>query len=398
MKGSIRQRSKGSWEIRFELGRDPATGKRMRQIETIKGGKRDAQRRLAELSVENERGSLVKQQKRLTLGQFLMDWCQDLPSRCAPTTEAGYRFILDRYLIPKLGAIPLGQLQPRHIRAYLASIYQAGISGRGLSNLNRLHHYRLLHKTLNDAVRQGYVARNVCDAIDPPPKETKEMSTLAPDDVPKLLAAAQETPFPYYTLFYTMLFTGLRRSEALGLSWGVLDLDLCELWVKQALYRVKGKYVIRPSLKTSKSRRRVDLLPRLSLTLREYRAEVERQRALLGKSLTDDDLVFSHSDGSPLDPGVVTHRFIKTVRRAGLKGIRLHDLRHSYTSLMLAAGVDMKQISANLGHASIGITFDVYGHLLPGAGKAAAQRLEKFLEPWLPTVEMSAKCQQNRMS
>jgi len=219
------------------------------------------------------------------------------------------------------------------------------------------------------------------------------MSTLAPHEVPKFLAAAQEAPFPYYTLFYTMLLSALRRSEALGLSWGALDLDLCELWVKQALYRVKGKYVIRPYLKTSKSRRRVDLLPRLSLVLRDYRAKVERQRASLEKPLTDDDLVFSHPDGSPLDPGVVTHMFIKTVRRADLS-IRLHDLRHSYTSLMLAAGVDMKQISTNLGHASIGITFDTYAHLLPGMGKAAAQRLEKFLEPWLPPVEMSTKCQQ----
>ena len=122
--------------------------------------------------------------------------------------------------------------------------------------------------------------------------------------------------------------------------------------------------------------------PSLALLLRDYRSEVETQRLLLGKSLTDNDFVFAHPDGTPLDPSSITHVFVKMVRKAGLK-LRLHDLRHSYASIMLAAGINVKAISESLGHANIGITLDIYSHLLPGVGKAAAERFEKLLEPWL---------------
>ena len=98
--------------------------------------------------------------------------------------------------------------------------------------------------------------------------------------------------------------------------------------------------------------------------------------------MTDKDFVFAHPAGAPLDPSTVTHIFARVVRKAGLE-LRLHDLRHSFASVMLAAGVDVKVISQSLGHANIGITLDTYAHLLPGMGKAAAERFEKLLKPWL---------------
>ena len=137
--------------------------------------------------------------------------------------------------------------------------------------------------------------------------------------------------------------------------------------------------------------------PSLSLLLRDYRDKVHQQRLILGKPLSDDDFVFAHEDGTPLDPSTVTHTFGKVVRKAGLE-LRLHDLRHSYASLMLAAGADMKQISSNLGHSNVGITFDTYGHLISGAGKIAAERFDRLLKSWLPRAKMSAKCWQTRRS
>jgi integrase len=114
---------------------------------------------------------------------------------------------------------------------------------------------------------------------------------------------------------------------------------------------------------------------------------------LLDKLLTDNDFVFAHPDGTPLDPSSITHVFIKVIREAGLK-LRLHDLRHSYASIMLAAGVNVKAISESLGHANIGITLDIYSHLLPGVGRTAAERFDKLLKPWLGDIDvgkMSAK-------
>ena len=103
---------------------------------------------------------------------------------------------------------------------------------------------------------------------------------------------------------------------------------------------------------------------------------------MLGKPLTDSDFVFAHPDGTPLDPSTVTRIFGRVVHKAGLE-LRLHDLRHSYTSIMIAAGVNIKAISQSLGHANIGITLDTYGHLLPGMSRMAAERFDKLLKPWL---------------
>jgi len=114
---------------------------------------------------------------------------------------------------------------------------------------------------------------------------------------------------------------------------------------------------------------------------------VEVQRLLLGKPLIDNDYVFAHPNGIPLDPSTATHVFGRVARKAGLGHLRLHDLRHTYTSIMIAAGVNVKAISQSLGHANIGITLDTYAHLLPGAGKSAGECFDKLLKPWLVEAE-----------
>ena len=135
----------------------------------------------------------------------------------------------------------------------------------------------------------------------------------------------------------------------------------------------------------------MSLPPSLALLLRDYKEQVEAQWLLLGKPLTDADFVFAHPNGAPLDPSTVTHAFHNVVHKAGLGGLRLHDLRHSYASLMLAAGVNVKAISQSMGHANIGITLDTYSHLLLGMGKTAAERFDRLLEPWLGDTDVGKR-------
>ncbi len=132
--------------------------------------------------------------------------------------------------------------------------------------------------------------------------------------------------------------------------------------------------------KSAYSRRRVSLPPSLALLLREYRGEQQAQRAILGKPLNDDDLVFAQPDGSPLGPYTVTHEFALLLKRAGLPHIRFHDLRHTHATLMLKAGVHPKVVSERLGHASVAITLDTYSHVVPGLQEVDAQRLDQMLE------------------
>jgi integrase len=231
----------------------------------------------------------------------------------------------------------------------------------------------------------GLLVRNVAKAVDPPRPEHTNMATLSPEDVPRFLNAAQETP--YYVLFYTALYTGMRRGELLGLRWYDIDLALASLSVSQTLHKLhNGQYIVRDP-KSARSRRQIDLPPSLALLLRQHKSKQQAQRILLGKPLADSDLLFSHPDGRPLDPDVISHAFSKIIRKAGLPHIRLHDLRHTHATLLLKAGVHPKIVSERLGHANIGITLDTYSHVLPGLQKAAAERFDTMLELWVNTGE-----------
>lgn len=390
MKGHIKQRSKGSWTLWIDLGRDPETGKRKQQTLTVRGSKKDAERELRELLHSLETGRYVKP-SRITLGQWLEQWCQSyVTMHCSIRTAESYQSEVHRHLIPALGAIPLTQLHPQHLQDYYS---QALIKGRtdgrgGLSARTVLYHHHIVSEALNHAVKMELVGRNVAEAVDPPRPERKNIATIAPENVSKFLEATRETP--YYVLFYTALYTGMRLGELLGLRWSDVDLDLANLSVVQALYKRSGICkMVEP--KTSKSRRQIALSPSLSLLLRDYKTEQQAQRILLGGDSVDSNLVFSHIDGKPLDPGVVSHTFAKVLKKAGLPHIRFHDLRHSHATLLLKAGIHPKIVSERLGHANIGITLDTYSHVLPGLQERAARRFDEMLEPRVISEEMVSK-------
>ena len=201
MKGSIRQRGQ-SWEICIDTGRDPATGKRMRHFESVKGTKKDAQRRLHELLHTLETGLYVKPSK-LSVSQFLEDWLQDYVGlNCTPRTEASYEMIIRRHIIPELGTIHLSQLEPRHLQAFYSQQKAGGrVDGKGeLSRKTVRYCYSLLAEALEYAVKMGLVSRNVAKVTEAPSVDHKVMSTLTPEDIPRFLEAAKGTL--YYTIVY----------------------------------------------------------------------------------------------------------------------------------------------------------------------------------------------------
>ena len=204
------------------------------------------------------------------------------------------------------------------------------------------------------------------------------MAFMTPEDVQKLLATAQDTP--YYTLIYAALYTGMRRGELLGLRWCDVDLDMATLSVVQSLQRRYGGEFLVKEPKSSRGRRLIALPPSLAILLRQHKAQQDDVRKLLGLALAETDLVFAHLDASPLDPSTISHAFGRITRKAGLPNIRFHDLRHTHASLMLRNGVHPKIVSERLGHSSIAITLDTYSHVLPGLQEAAALRFEDALQ------------------
>ena len=295
-------------------------------------------------------------------------------------TQESYSSMIRCHLLPSLGLIPLDQLRPQHLQKYYAHALSCGCVDKkgGLSARSVLYHHRILSEALSHAVKMGLVARNVAEVVDPPRPARVRMITLGPDDILRFLDAARETP--YYVLFCTLLYTGLRRGELLALRWCNVDVDMATLYVVETAFKLStGEYVIKEP-KTPHSRRPVALSPSLALLLRKYRSDQELLWAQLGRELRDDEFVFARVDGKPLDPSMVTRTFAKMIRKADLPPIRLHDLRHTHATLMLKAGVHPKIVSERLGHANIGITLDTYSHVLPGLQEAAAERFDKMLE------------------
>jgi integrase len=201
------------------------------------------------------------------------------------------------------------------------------------------------------------------------------MRVWGEDDMFTFLESARQTP--YFALFHTALFTGMRRSELLALRWCDLDLLQCQLSVTRSLHVLRGGKVIIRQPKTAKGRRLIALSPLTASVLREHQEKQSLERAMLGKPLAGEDLVFCDLEGSPLLPNTVTHAWIKLVRHTGLKPIRLHDARHSHASLMLKQGTHPKIVQERLGHASIQTTLDVYSHVAPGLQEAAAARFDQ---------------------
>jgi integrase len=202
------------------------------------------------------------------------------------------------------------------------------------------------------------------------------MRTLTVDEVGVLFDKAQGNYF--YPIIYTAVSSGLRQAELLGLRWRDLDLDMLSISVNQVLYK-RGGVVQFKEPKTAHSRRRVAMTPKLALYLRGYRAERARLYEQLGKPLALDDLVFTSISNEPLNPSVVTHNFHKIAMVAGLTGVRFHDLRHTFASLMLLRGAKPKVISEALGHASVAFTMDTYSHIIEGMQSDAMSLLDEVL-------------------
>ena len=377
MKGYIRQRSKGKWEITIDVGRDFSTYKRMRHFETVIGGKKDAQHRLADLLLNIEKGTYIKQPKQLTLATWLREWLDSyVASNLAPKTRESYEQELKCYVIPELGGIRLTELRPHHIQNYIGKMLSEGRKHKtgGLSSRTVQYHYRILSKALIDAIRMGLIAVNACKGVSAPRSVRKDIPAVVREDITKLLNAIRKSS--YYLFYHTLLLTGLRRGELLALKWKDLDLDLACMYVSHSLHRLEDGTIIIKEPKTSRSRRLVDLPPSLAKLLRQHKVEREAEHIIMGRALTEDDFVFSHMDGTPLNPNTVSHTFSKMVARAELPHLRLHDLRHIHATMLLKAGIHPRVVQERLGHSSIATTLDIYSHTVPGLQKAAAERLD----------------------
>ena len=368
-KGSIKQRSPGTYQIRYEAPPD-GSGDRRQISETIRGTKREADALLRQRLAAVDTGSFIER-NRLTVGQYIQKWLDTITNSVSPRTELGYRGHLERYVVPAFGGVALQNLHAQRVQALYAELLER------LSARTVLHVHRIMHKALADAVKWGLVTRNVCDAVTAPRPQRTEVKLWEVGDLAVFLDAAKGSPFR--DVYELLLLTGLRRSELAGLMWSGVDLDRAQLRVVQTLQRLDGKGLVIGSPKTARSRRTVALSPNTVALFRKVRTRQLEYRLLMGAGWDDSGFVITDYDGSSSDPTRWTKDFARIVRKTGLSHLSLHGLRHMHASLLLVGGVHLKVVSERLGHSNIALTADTYSHVIGGLQEEAALVLDEVL-------------------
>jgi integrase len=384
MRGHIRERSPGHWAIVIDV-RDPEAGKRKQRWYSFKGTKRQAQVECARLISELQTGAAVEP-SRMTVSAFLERWIEHMEGQVSPRTHERYAEIARKNLAPLLGGLTLTKLKPAHIStAYAKALTSGRRDGTGgLSACTVTYLHRVLREALQQALRWQLLARNPADAVKPPKVERKQMTVLDTDNAVALIEAARGT-----TLFVPILLgvrCGLRRGEVAALRWRNVDLERGQISVVASAEQT-DRGVREKEPKNGKGRTVV-----LSATeieeLRSHRLHQAEGLLALGVRLTDDHHVVAREDGQPLQPRSLTHAFVKFARRHGFQ-IRLHDLRHSHATHMLAAGIHPKIAQERLGHSSVGITLDLYSHVLPGMQAEAVSKVDAALRD---ALDRRSKC------
>ncbi len=308
--------------------------------------------------------------------------------RLKPSTLDSYRDVVERHITPVLGKEPLGKLTPAKVRSWIsAKQTEIGVRGKPLSSRTVAYYHAVLRKALADAVRDELVGRNVAALVEPPLVRRTPVQPLTADEARKLLETAAHDRLR--VLWLVILGVGLRRGEALGLRWDDVDLEAGTLTVRRSLQRLRGerdqttgrrKGQLREVAPKTEGSAATIALPGSVVTALRGHVEVQAARADGRDACGSTTGSCSRRVSAPRSsPATSTARGRLCASRAGVRKVRIHDLRHSAASFMLAAGVDLKLIQTTLRHSRLATTADVYAHVLDEVQHQAAARMDGVL-------------------
>jgi integrase len=393
-RGSIRQDANGTWSYTVDI---TAPGEKRRQMR--KRGfptRRAAQTALTKVLRELDTGAHVDP-SRLTLADYIeRDWLPNARMRLRPSTLHSYQRNLRIHVLPALGATPLQRITGSQLTALYAHLLDDGLADRskardgntGLSVRTVRYIHTIIGSILKSAVKARLLNHNPADQAEPPRMSaaadgTRAAKTWTAAELAAFLDATRGTR--EHALWHLLATTGLRRGEALGLAWANVDLDAARITIVRTLIDIHDTDDDRPvwsDPKTAAGRRSVALDPGTVAILRVHRALRNRDRLIIGTTGNDDvdDLVFTRADGRPYHPERLTRMFKAAVRATGAPSIRLHDLRHTWATLALQAGIPAKIVQDRLGHSTVAITLNVYSHVTAKLQVEAADAVAALIE------------------
>ncbi len=314
------------------------------------------------------------------LGQLLTQWLHHTSEHLSPTTAREYRRLTSTLIEPALGSLPLRRVSTQRLDAFYSSL----VRDRGLSPSSVRQVHAVLRGALGQAVRWGWIPTNPAATASPPKRRLREITPPAMADTRDLLAAADEHDPEFGALLRVLAATGARRGEACGLRWSDVDLDAGTVSIRRSVAAVAGGIIVKDT--KTHAARRIAVDPSTLAVLAEQRRRMEARAAACAVAFDSNGFVFTATgDGSaPLHPDTVSGGFRRLCERAGLPGVRLHDLRHLHATQLLAAGVPVRTVSGRLGHANASTTLNVYAHFLEASDREAATVIGGLLEPLRP--------------
>jgi integrase len=369
--------------VTYDLPREPGEPRKQK----IKGGfrtRKDASDWFTQKAEELRQG-IAPADDRQTVAEYLTQWLKSIADSVSGSALHAYRNHVEAHIIPAIGKIRLTELRVQHIEKakvhWSSSKLRRRKKDAGALSARTVHHiFSTLRTALYRAKRQRCIAVNPCELVDPPRVEQTEMRALDASGAAALVKACEQSIIG--AAIVTSLGTGLRRGELLALRWSDVDLEAGLLTVQRAIERVDRCSRFKDP-KTKRSRRTISLPRFVRDRLRRHR--VDQAQWFLKNALghtTSETLLFERA-GEPWVPNTFNTAFTRALRDAGVPHVRLHDLRHTFASTALEAGVDLKTVSNALGHSTIATTADVYAHVTDSLMRDAADRIDQALAPTL---------------
>jgi integrase len=366
--GNIRKRKDGRWEGRYTVGHDPETGRAI--IKNVLGKTQAEVKEKLKKAIEENVGIDYGRAKNYTVGNWLEVWYENYAKiKMRPSTYLTYHGYIENHIKPQLGKIPLNDLTTLHLQQFYKKLLAEGRVERieakkkpkGLAPKTVRNIHQMIGSAYNLAIEQKLVTRNPTQGCALPKVEHKEMRTLTADQLSAFFQEARDSGV--YELYYLDLATGLRRGELLGLKWTDVDFQHGVLKIQRAISRQNGKVVEVP-LKTKNAYRTLPLSADAIDVLMQQR-----------RKTSNSEWVFPSPTGGPMSPDSVLHMLHRVLKRAGLPKVRFHDLRHTFATLSLKSGVDVKTVSSMLGHYSAGFTLNTYAHVTAQMKQDAADAI-----------------------
>jgi len=374
--GSIRKRADGRWEGRYSMGFNPETGKQIQR--SIYGKtKSEVRQKLSKITCEIDEGTYIEPCK-MTVEEWLKTWQENYLNDIRDSTKLIYRKTIGNHLNPAFGKYRLDKLDSHTIQLFYNRLLSGTEGKKPLSAKSIKDIHGILHSALSQAVKLGYIRSNPTEACVIPRRQKPDIYPLTEAQMKEFLNKASGSR--YELMYHVYLFTGMREAELIGLQWDCVDFERGTIRIDKQLIRSQekgGQYHF--SVPKNGKSRILTPAPYVMSVLEQQRELQNKQREAAGEAWSDTNLVFTNEIGKNISHRALYDHFKRITKSIGLENTRVHDLRHTYAVNSLLAGDNVKTVSANLGHATVAFTLDIYAHYTEDLRKESSEKMENFI-------------------